>query len=53
MFSKFRNLIFKIDPEMAHNLAIKSLKFNFTQNIFDENKKNPMFQTTLFGKKIR
>jgi dihydroorotate dehydrogenase len=52
MFSKFRNLIFKIDPEIAHNLAIKSLKFNFTQNIFDENKKNPMFQTTLFGKKL-
>ena len=52
MFSKFRNLIFKIDPEIAHNLAIKSLKFNFTQNIFDENKKDPMFQTTLFGKKL-
>ena len=26
MFSKFRSLIFKIDPETAHNLAIKSLK---------------------------
>ncbi len=52
MFSKFRNLIFKIDPEIAHNLAIKSLKLNIATNIFDENKKDPMFETTLFGKKI-
>ena len=52
MFSKFRSLIFKIDPEIAHNLAIKSLKFNFVKNIFDENKDSPMFQTTMFGKKI-
>ena len=50
MFSKFRSLIFKIDPETAHNLAIKSLKFNFAPNIFDENKNDPLFQTTLFGK---
>ena len=52
MFSKFRNLIFKIDPETAHNLAIKSLKLNFVRNIFDENKKDPMFETKLFGKKL-
>ena len=31
MFSKFRSLIFKIDPETAHNLAIKSLKLNLLQ----------------------
>ena len=52
MFSKFRSLIFKIDPETAHTLAIKSLKFNFIPNIFDESKNDPMFQTTLFGKKL-
>ena len=52
MFSKFRSLIFKIDPEIAHNLAIKSLKLNFVSNIFDENKGDPMFEATLFGKKI-
>ena len=52
MFSKFRNLIFKIDPEIAHNLAIKSLKLNFGPNIFDENKNDPMFETKLFGKKL-
>ncbi len=52
MFSKLRSLIFKFDPETAHNFAIKSLKFNFVRNIFDENKNDPMFQTSLFGKKI-
>ena len=45
MFSKLRSLIFKLDPETAHNLAIKSLKFNFVANIFDKNKNDPMFQT--------
>ena len=53
MFSKFRSLIFKVDPEIAHNLAIKSLKLNLTPNLFDENKDNPMFQSSLFGKQIR
>ena len=52
MFSKFRSLIFKIDPEIAHTLAIKSLKLNLVSNIFDENKRDPMFESTLFGKKI-
>jgi dihydroorotate dehydrogenase len=52
MFSKFKSLIFKIDPETAHNLAIKSLKLNLTPNLMDENKGHPMFKTTLFGKEI-
>ncbi len=52
MFSKFRSLIFKLDPELAHTLAIKSLKLNFAKNIFDENKNSKFFQTTLFGKKL-
>ena len=52
MFSKFRSLIFKIDPETAHTLAIKSLKLNLISNIFDENTKDPMFKTNLFGKTI-
>ena len=29
MFSKIRSLIFKLDPELAHTLAIKALKFNY------------------------
>ena len=52
MFSKFRSLIFKIDPEIAHTLAIKSLKLNLISNIFNENTKDPMFETNLFGKTI-
>ena len=52
MFSKFRSLIFKIDPEIAHNLAIKSLKLNLTPSLIDENKDNTMFESTLFGKEI-
>ena len=52
MFSKLRSLIFKIDPETAHSLAIKSLKLNLVKSIFDKNKEDPMFTSTLFGKKI-
>ena len=52
MFSKFRSLIFKIDPETAHNLAIKSLKLNLTPSLMDENKDDPMFKSTLFSKEI-
>ena len=52
MFSKFRSLIFKLDPETAHTLAIKSLKLNLVPNIFDKNKIDSMFQTTLFDKII-
>ena len=52
MFSKFRSLIFKIDPETAHNLAIKSLKLNLTPNLMDTDKNDLMFKSTLFGKEI-
>ena len=52
MFSKLRSLIFKIDPETAHNLAIKSLKLNLTPSLIDKNKDDPMFKSTLFGKDI-
>ena len=52
MFSKIRSLIFKIDPEKAHTLAIKSLKFNFVPNVFDENKNDPIFQTKIFDKDL-
>ena len=52
MFLKFRSLIFKLDPETAHTLAIKSLKLNIVPNIFDENKTDSMFKTTLFDKTI-
>ena len=50
MFSKLRSLIFKVDPEKAHSLAIKSLKFNLIPNVFDENKNDSIFQTKIFNK---
>ena len=52
MFSKLRPLLFKIDPEKAHTLAIKSLKFNLIQNVFDEHKNDSIFKTTIFGKDL-
>jgi dihydroorotate dehydrogenase len=52
MFSKIRPLIFKVDPEKAHTLAIKSLKLNLIPNIFDENKNDPIFQTKIFEKDL-
>ena len=52
MFSNIRSLIFKLDPEMAHGLAIKSLKFNFVPNILDEDKNNPLFKTEIFNKNL-
>jgi dihydroorotate dehydrogenase len=52
MFSNLRSLIFKLDPETAHNLAIKSLKFNFIPNVLEENKNDPLFKTKLFDKNL-
>jgi len=52
MFSKLRPLLFKVDPEKAHTLAIKSLKFNLIPNVFDENKNDSIFQTKIFGKDL-
>ena len=49
MFSHLRPFIFKLDPETAHSLAIKSLKFNFIPSIPDDNKSNPLFKTKLFN----
>ena len=52
MFSNLRSLIFKLDPETAHNLAIKSLKLNFVPNVLDKDKNNPLFKTILFNKDL-
>ena len=50
MFSKIRPLIFKLDPELAHSLAIKALKFNYKpiKNI----QKDSSIETQIFGKTI-
>ena len=52
MFSLLRPLIFNLDPEKAHDLAIKSLKFNFLPNSIFSVKDEEMLNTKLFGKKI-
>ena len=52
MFSFLRPFIFNLDPEKAHDLAIKSLKYNFLpKNLFSvENEE--ILKTKLFGKQI-
>ena len=50
MFSKIRSLIFKLDPELSHTLAIKALKFNFIP--INNIKKDSSIETNIFGKKI-
>ena len=52
MFSKLRPLLFKVDPEKAHTLAIKSLKLNLIPNVFDQHKNDSIFQTKIFGKDL-
>ena len=52
MYSNLRSLIFKIDPERAHFLAIQSLKLNLVSNIFDENKNDPILKTKLFNRNL-
>ena len=52
MYSKLRPLIFKVDPEKAHTLAIKSLKLNLIPRVLDENKNDPIFKTIIFNKEL-
>jgi len=52
MFSKLRSIIFKLDPETAHSLAIKSLKLNLISNIFDQNIDESFFKTKIFNKDL-
>ena len=50
MFSKIRSLIFKLDPELAHGLAIKALKFNYFP--IKNFKKDVSIESIVFNKKI-
>ena len=50
MFNKLRSIIFKLDPELAHNLAIKALKYNYIPN--NKIPANSLIDTEIFGKKI-
>ena len=52
MFSKIRSLVFKLDPEKAHSLAIQSLKLNVIPNMFNENDNDPVFKSKIFDKDL-
>ena len=52
MFSNLRSLIFKLDPEIAHDLAIKTLKLNVVPKIFSTKSNDELFETEFFKKKI-
>jgi len=52
MFSIFKPYIFSLDPEVAHDLAIKSLKLNILpKSIFDVEDEE-LLETTLFNAKL-
>ena len=53
MFSIIRPYIFSLDPETAHDLAIKSLKFNFIPESFFKVEGEEILQIKLFGKQIK
>tara|TARA_B100001996_G_scaffold163391_1_gene124630 strand:- start:1784 stop:2824 length:1041 start_codon:yes stop_codon:yes gene_type:complete len=50
MFSKIRPLIFKLNPELAHDLAIKALKFNYKP--INNIKKDSSIETSILGKTL-
>ena len=53
MFSNLRSLIFKLDPESAHTLAIKSLKYNLVPNLLRDDKNDSLLKTSLFNKDLK
>ncbi len=52
MFSILRPYIFSLDPEVAHDLAIKSLKANILPKSFFNVENEEILETNLFNKKI-
>ena len=52
MFSILRPYIFSLDPEVAHDLAIKSLKINILPKSFFNVDQEEMLETNLFKNKI-
>ena len=50
MFSALRPFLFNLDPEIAHDLAIKSLKFNPLPSKMFEVEDEQMLKTEVFGK---
>ncbi len=52
MFSILRPYIFSLDPEVAHDLAIKSLKANILPKSLFDVENEEMLETNLFNKKL-
>ena len=52
MFSILRPYIFSLDPEVAHDLAIKSLKANIIPKSFFNVENEEILKTSLLGKTI-
>ncbi len=53
MYSILKPYIFSLDPEAAHDLAIKSLKLNLIPESFFSVQNEEILETKLFGKKIK
>ncbi len=53
MYSLLKPFIFKIDPEMAHDLAIKSLKYNFLPEELFKVQNEKILETEIFNTKIK
>jgi len=53
MFSLLRPYIFGLDPEAAHDLAIKSLKFNFIPKSFFKIEDEEMLNVEMFKTKLK
>ena len=52
MFSLFKPYIFTLDPEVAHDLAIKSLKLNVLPSSIFSVEEEEILETSLFNAKI-
>ena len=53
MFSILRPYIFSLDPEAAHDLAIKSLKLNFIPEVFFSVPGEELLEIDLLKRKIK
>ena len=53
MYSLLKPFIFKIDPEMAHDLAIKSLKYNFLPEEIFRVENETILETKIFNTTIK
>ena len=51
MFSVLRPFLFNLDPETAHDLAIKSLKLDFIPEKFFKVENEEMLETTFLKRK--